>query len=46
MSNFLTGKPVDRAVFVDLCDHLSLEWQDIAEIEAFSEPVYSLVAFS
>lgn len=39
VSNFLTGKPVDRAVFVDLCAHLSLEWQDIAETESFSEPV-------
>ncbi|WP_176727173.1 AAA-like domain-containing protein [Nostoc sp. KVJ20] len=31
--NFLTGKRVDRAVFVDICEKLSLNWQEIAEFD-------------
>ncbi|MBD2120279.1 NB-ARC domain-containing protein [Trichocoleus sp. FACHB-262] len=31
--NFLTGRPVDRAVFEDLCLRLSLNSQEIAEME-------------
>ncbi len=32
VSNFLTGKPVDRVVFEEICDRLSLNWQDIADL--------------
>ncbi|MBF2003212.1 MAG: hypothetical protein IGS38_21130, partial [Synechococcales cyanobacterium M58_A2018_015] len=32
VSKFLTGKPVDYATFVDLCQRLSLEWQEIADL--------------
>jgi WD40 repeat protein len=35
VSRFLTGKAVDHATFVELCQRLSLEWQKIAD---FSEP--------
>lgn len=31
--NFLTGKPVDRAVFEDICDKLSLNCEEIAEFD-------------
>ena len=31
IGSFLRGKPVDRAVFVEVCDRLSLDWQEIAE---------------
>ncbi len=31
VSNFLTGKPVDRTTFVDLCQKLSLDCEEIAE---------------
>jgi WD40 repeat protein len=31
VGNFLRGKPVDRATFVELCDKLSLDCQEIAE---------------
>ncbi|MDM9380142.1 AAA-like domain-containing protein [Chlorogloeopsis sp. ULAP01] len=31
--NFLTGKPVDRAVFVDICQKLALNCQEIAEFD-------------
>ena len=31
VGNFLRGKPVDRAIFVELCDKLSLDCQEIAE---------------
>ncbi|WP_190740808.1 NB-ARC domain-containing protein [Phormidium tenue] len=31
--NFLTGKPVDRAVFEELCLRLSLDSQEIAEMD-------------
>jgi len=32
VSNFLTGKPVDRATFVELCQRLSLNPEDIADL--------------
>ncbi|MBD3886273.1 NACHT domain-containing protein [Phormidium tenue FACHB-886] len=31
--NFLTGKPVDRAVFEEICSRLSVDSQEIAEID-------------
>jgi DNA-binding Xre family transcriptional regulator len=31
VSNFLTGKPVDRATFVELCQRLSLNPEDTAD---------------
>lgn|SRR5919202_30002 len=31
--NFLTGKPVDRAVFEDICQRLSLDCREIAEFD-------------
>ena len=33
VSNFLTGKPVDRATFVELCQILALECEEIAEVD-------------
>lgn len=33
VSNFLTGKPVYRVVFEEVCDRLSLNWQEVAEFE-------------
>lgn len=30
VSNFLTGKPVDRATFEELCGKLGLDWKDVA----------------
>ena len=32
VSNFLTGKAVDRATFEELCQKLSLDWQEIADL--------------
>ncbi|HAX78657.1 MAG TPA: hypothetical protein DCY88_23195 [Cyanobacteria bacterium UBA11372] len=32
VSNFLTGKPVDRAIFEEICQKLSLDWKEIAEV--------------
>lgn len=32
VSNFLTGKPVDRAIFLELCDKLSLDSSEIADL--------------
>jgi WD40 repeat protein/DNA-binding Xre family transcriptional regulator len=32
VSNFLTGKPVDRATFEELCQKLALNWQEIADL--------------
>lgn len=34
--NFLTGKPVDRAIFEDICQKLSLNCQEIAEFDMVS----------
>ena len=33
VSNFLNGRPVDRATFVELCDNLSLNCEELAEFE-------------
>jgi hypothetical protein len=33
VSNFLTGKPVDFANFVQICDKISLNWQNVADLE-------------
>ncbi len=33
VSNFLTGKPVDRASFVELCQTLALECEQIAQLD-------------
>lgn len=32
VSNFLRGKPVDFATFVEITDRLSIEWQDFADL--------------
>ena len=34
VSSFLTGKPVDFATFVELCQKLALEWKEVAELNA------------
>ncbi|HEY9665632.1 MAG TPA: NB-ARC domain-containing protein [Coleofasciculaceae cyanobacterium] len=41
VSNFLTGKSVDYATFVEICQRLGLEWQEIADLgnEVPSQPV-------
>jgi predicted DNA-binding transcriptional regulator len=33
VSNFLTGKPIDFANFVQICDKICLNWQNIAALE-------------
>ena len=33
VSNFLTGKPVDRASFVELCQTLALDCEQIAQLD-------------
>lgn len=44
VSNFLTGKPVDRAIFLELCEKLSLNFSDIADLdsETSDRPIASL----
>ncbi|MFK8183614.1 MAG: NACHT domain-containing NTPase [Phormidesmis sp.] len=29
---FFTGRPVERCIFIDLCFHLNLEWEEIADL--------------
>jgi len=38
--NFLTGKPVDRAVFEDICQRLSLDCREIAEFDFETPSVF------
>jgi predicted DNA-binding transcriptional regulator len=33
VSNFVTGKPVDFATFVQICDKIQINWQKIADLE-------------
>ncbi|MGL5195686.1 MAG: NACHT domain-containing protein, partial [Chroococcales cyanobacterium] len=37
---FLTGRPIERATFIEICYKLDLDWQDIAELppEVTAEP--------
>ncbi|BAY17602.1 hypothetical protein NIES21_34420 [Anabaenopsis circularis NIES-21] len=37
ISKFFTGKPVNREIFVTICEKLSLKWQDIAELPPVDE---------
>ncbi|MEH1856638.1 MAG: NACHT domain-containing NTPase [Nostoc sp.] len=37
IGKFFTGKPVDRNLFVQICDRLDLEWEEIV-VEPVSEP--------
>ena len=36
VSNFLTGKPVDRASFVELCQQLALDCEEMAQLDVAS----------
>jgi hypothetical protein len=35
---FLTGRPIDRAIFIEICCKLDLDWQDIAELPSDLTP--------
>ena len=37
VSNFVNGKPIDRAIFEEICLKLSLNWQDVAAVELPSQ---------
>jgi DNA-binding Xre family transcriptional regulator len=39
VSNFVTGKAVDFATFVQICDKLQINWQNIADLEEKSATV-------
>ena len=36
--NFRKGKPVDHAIFVEICQKLNLEWRDFADLGEITEP--------
>ncbi|NMG09501.1 NB-ARC domain-containing protein [Brasilonema sp. UFV-L1] len=38
VSNFLTGKPVDYGTFVDICQRLQLDCEEIAEYDVETQP--------
>ncbi|MCT7988756.1 NACHT domain-containing protein [Laspinema olomoucense] len=35
---FLTGRPIDRAIFMEICYKLDLDWQDIADLPSDVTP--------
>jgi predicted XRE-type DNA-binding protein/GTPase SAR1 family protein len=43
VSSFLNGKPIDRAIFEEICLRLSLNWKEIAAVELPDrvDPVFS-----
>lgn len=41
VSNFLTGKPVDRATFIELCEKLSLDSDEISDLGPEPDPLLS-----
>ncbi|WP_299493194.1 NB-ARC domain-containing protein [Acaryochloris sp. IP29b_bin.137] len=38
VGNFLRGKPVDFATFVELCEQLDLDWQSVADLGQAQKP--------
>jgi WD40 repeat protein len=40
VSNFLNGKPIDRAIFEEICSKLGLDWKEIADFVR-EEPLQS-----
>ena len=37
VSRFLNGKPVDYALFLEICDRINLDWQQIAHISPLTD---------
>ena len=37
ISKFFNGKPVDRTIFIDICQRLDLHWEDIAASESVDD---------
>ncbi|MDB9512478.1 hypothetical protein PN499_14900 [Kamptonema animale CS-326] len=37
-NNFFTGKSIYRRIFMEICHHLDLDWQEIVGLEPKSEP--------
>jgi WD40 repeat protein/transcriptional regulator with XRE-family HTH domain len=44
VSNFLNGKPVDRASFVEICQRLELDWEEIADLGLFTADLQQIKA--
>jgi transcriptional regulator with XRE-family HTH domain len=38
INKFFTGKPVSRSIFLEICEYLDLDWNEIAENTAGPEP--------
>ena len=38
VANFLNGRPVDFSYFVEICEKLGLDWQEIVHIDYEDEP--------
>lgn len=38
VSRFLNGKPVDYAVFLEICDRINLDWQSITNLDTANPP--------
>ena len=38
VSRFLNGRPVDYAVFLEICDRINLDWQQVASISPLNSP--------
>ncbi|MEM8505749.1 MAG: NB-ARC domain-containing protein [Cyanobacteria bacterium P01_D01_bin.1] len=38
VSRFLNGKPVDYAVFLEICDRINLDWQFVADLSSTNTP--------
>ncbi|MEM7553521.1 MAG: CHAT domain-containing protein [Cyanobacteria bacterium P01_A01_bin.84] len=42
INRFFNGKPIQRQLFIKICDELNLDWQDIAEFPEESTPLDKL----
>src|SRR6476646_296629 len=38
IGNFFNGRTVARYIFIEICEQLNLDWQDIAELDQDEEP--------
>lgn len=44
INGFFTGKPISRSIFMDICDTLELDWQEIVGLKTESDTITSAVS--
>ncbi|WP_416669794.1 NACHT domain-containing protein [Egbenema bharatensis] len=42
ITHFFQGKPITQSLFIQICDRLGLNWQEISELPTYDAPIYSV----